>query len=331
MAKSECIGTSQWWKNVDILSHRRNRAHIILDNEFKENLNDYFGELCWGRDYEQPTLMEIDSITIKAPQFSITQVKNALLKIRKTATGPDEIPFWVWKENADVFAPVMTKIWNQSLSTSTWPTSWKIAHIDPLPKVENPKEYCEFRGINVTSVIGRCFERTVYHYHSKRSFEAELSSSQFAYRIGGCSTDALIKLQYMYLKALEEPNCDAVRLIAMDFSKAFDNVKHAKLSEKLKSSSMNPYLVNWYLNFLKDRRQRIVFQGTTCKWKDINKGVMQGTVTGPHFFNLFINDLEIKNCSNTPLVKFADDSSLLVPILKNTQDCSSKAIDEFKN
>jgi hypothetical protein len=58
--------------------------------------------------------MEIDSITIKAPQF-----KNALLKISKTATGPDKIPFWVWKENADVFAPVMTKIWNESLSTST--------------------------------------------------------------------------------------------------------------------------------------------------------------------------------------------------------------------
>jgi hypothetical protein len=37
----------------------------------------------------------MDSVTIKAPQFSITQVKNALLKIRKTATGPDEIPFWV--------------------------------------------------------------------------------------------------------------------------------------------------------------------------------------------------------------------------------------------
>jgi hypothetical protein len=41
--------------------------------------------------------------------------------------------------------------------------------------------------------------------------------------------------------------------------------------------------------------------------------------------------LEIKNCSNTTLVKYADDSSLLVPILKNTQDCSSKAIDEFKD
>jgi hypothetical protein len=61
------------------------------------------------------------------------------------------------------------------------------------------------------------------------------------FRIGGCSTDALIKLQYMYyLYTLKEPNCDAVRLIEMDFSKAFHNVKHAKLSKKLKSSSMNP-------------------------------------------------------------------------------------------
>ena len=66
------ISTSQWWKNVDILSHKRNRPHNILDKEFKENLNDYFGEFCWDRDYEQLTLMEIDSIKIKSPQFSIT-------------------------------------------------------------------------------------------------------------------------------------------------------------------------------------------------------------------------------------------------------------------
>jgi hypothetical protein len=44
----------------------------MLDKEFKENLNDYFGEFCWDRDYEQLTLMEIDSIKIKTPQFSIT-------------------------------------------------------------------------------------------------------------------------------------------------------------------------------------------------------------------------------------------------------------------
>jgi hypothetical protein len=104
-----------------------------------------------------------------------------------------------------------------------------------------------------------------------------------------------------------------------------------KTEWKIEIEFYEPLFSKWYLNFLKDRRQRIVSQGTTCKWKDINKGVMQGTVTGPHFFNLFINDLEIKNCSNTPLVKFADDSSLLLPILKNTQDCSSKAIDELKD
>ena len=63
------------------------------------------------------------------------------------------------EKNADVFAPVMTKICNESLSTSTWPTSWKIALVHNLPKVENPKDYCEFRGINVTPVIGKMLRK----------------------------------------------------------------------------------------------------------------------------------------------------------------------------
>ena len=112
--------------------------------------------------------------------------------------------------------------------------SWKAADIDPLPKIENPLKLSDFRGINVTPVIARCFKRIVYCEHSKKSFQSNVSSSQFAYCTGGCSTDALIKLQHLYLKALDDPNCVAVRLIAMDFAKAFDNVRHILLSNKLK-------------------------------------------------------------------------------------------------
>lgn len=41
-----------------------------------------------------------------------TQVFNALSKIKKTATGPDGIPFWVWKENAAILTPAIKIIWN---------------------------------------------------------------------------------------------------------------------------------------------------------------------------------------------------------------------------
>ena len=78
----------------------------------------------------------------------------------------------------------------------------------------------------------------------------------------------------MYLKALDDTNCVAVRLIAMDFAKAFDNVRHILLRNKLKTLPMNPYLINWYLSFLSNRKQRLVFHGMVCEWKHVNKGTM---------------------------------------------------------
>ena len=67
---------------------------------------------------------------------------------------------------------------------------------------------------------------SLQNFLSKSVFEANLSSSQFAYRDGCNCTDALLKLHYNCLKALDDTETDAVRLYAMDFSRAFDNVRH---------------------------------------------------------------------------------------------------------
>jgi hypothetical protein len=56
---------------------------------------------------------------------------------------------------------------------------------------------------------------------------------------------------------LDENDCKAVHLFAMDFSKAFDFVKHNLLSDKLKQLPLNPYIVNWYHSFLSGRQQRV--------------------------------------------------------------------------
>ena len=43
-------------------------------------------------------------------------------------------------------------------------------------------------------------------------------------------------MQHEILKSLDQKGCNAVRVLAMDFSKAFDTVKHDLL-----------YIFNWYL------------------------------------------------------------------------------------
>ena len=91
------------------------------------------------------------------------------------------------------------------------------------------------------------------HKFAKNTVEDKLSPTQFAYRSGCSSTDALIKIQQDYLRFLDDKSSSAVRIFAMGFSKVFDNVRNVLLADKLKALSLNPFITNWYLNFLKDR------------------------------------------------------------------------------
>ncbi|CAB4001893.1 Hypothetical predicted protein [Paramuricea clavata] len=217
------------------------------------------------------------------------------------------------------------------MATSMWPRLWKIANINPIPKVDIPKIKKDFRGINITPIIARAFERIVYEHFSKDTFERELNNNQFAYRKGGSCVDALLKVRHFNLKALDNSWNKTVRLFAMDFSKAFDSVRHNILGEKLKATGLNPYLVNWYFDFLKDRKQRIMHNGIVCEWKMVNKGTTQGSVSGPHLFNLFVNDLIIEEENKTALDKYADDATLQVVVLKNSQDDSLTYLNQFMN
>ena len=77
----------------------------------------------------------------------------------------------------------------------------------------------------------------------------------------------------------------------MDFSKALDNVRHHRLVEKLKISPLCLPIVNWYISFLTDGKQRVISDGTVCEGKGGNKGTTLGSVSGPYLVSIFLNDL----------------------------------------
>ena len=53
------------------------------------------------------------------------------------ATGPDNIPAWLLTNHANVLAPPLTAIFNNSLREGVVPMEWKMANVIPLPK-SNP-------------------------------------------------------------------------------------------------------------------------------------------------------------------------------------------------
>ena len=70
----------------------------------------------------------------------------------------------------------------------------------------------------------------------------------------------------------------------------------------VKHLALNPYIQNWYLSFLSDRQQRVVYNNSF-----VNKGKTNGSaaVSGPYLFNAFLNDLNIssiRGCWDTFLI-----------------------------
>ena len=63
---------------------------------------------------------------------SIFKKLSALIPTK--APGPDEIPCWLLKDNADILACPLTTIMNSSFREAHVPQSWKRANIIPIPK-----------------------------------------------------------------------------------------------------------------------------------------------------------------------------------------------------
>ena len=91
---------------------------------------------------------------------------------------------------------------------------------------------------------------------------------------------------------------------------------------------LNPYIMNWIISFLSDRQQRVIVDGVTTEYMNINRGVPQGTVMGPIMISLMVNDIKPVHCSNKQ-VKFADDLTLMVKV-NPCYDTSLIEIDNIK-
>jgi len=102
---------------------------------------------------------------------------------------------------------------------------------------------------------------------------------------------------------------NTIGTIAIDLRGAFDCLSHDLILEKLKLYGLSDHVLSLRPSYLSSRSQRVKLSGAFSTWQEVSRGVPHGSILGPTFFNVFMNDLAytIRQCR---IVNYADDTNI---------------------
>ena len=210
----------------------------------------------------------------------------------------------------------------------TFPTSWKQAHVLPIPRKGDKSNPLNYRPIAITSLVSKTME-TIITKQLPVFLETNnlLSDHQYGFRKATSTGDLFAYAVHVWSPALE--SCGESRVIFLDISKAFDRVWHKGLLAKLPMFGLHHTLINWIGSFLSDRSIAVRVDGFLSNLHSINAGVPQGSVISLVLFLLFINDLLTSTSSS--IHSIADDTFQSSSFSFNPNDHASTDVQFHRN
>ena len=318
------------WKTINDILGRQRKPTVVNELKLGENsltntkdiaevFNDYFSNI--GPDLaskiDTPNLNFQTYIEKAKSEFSAFQpitVSNVYHLLHglssNKATGVDKISSKIIEIAAPAISDSLTYIFNQAITLSLFPHEWKTARVIPLYKNGQRNLPGNYRPISVLPVISKIMERILYDqlYNYLTKFEL-LSDSQFGFRKFHSTATALLDRTNDWYMNLDRKMFNLVVLI--DLKKAFDTVDHQILLKKLELYGIKGQALSFLESYLSNRNQKCQIQGSVSSEKLIKCGVPQGSILGPLFFLLYINDLPQCLDKTKPRL-FADDTNLTV-------------------
>ena len=297
---------------------------VSQPQEIANSFNIYFNEIgpSLAAKIVQPPNMNftefLNNMQNSSTNFSFQAVTtDAVSKIidnlpSKTSLGCDGLSVKFLKNIKNVILKPLTTIINQSLHLGLFPEKLKIAKIVPVFKKDDDKLLENYRPISILPAFSKIFEKVmssqIYRYLMSENI---LYSSQYGFRESHSTELAALENIDRIVDILEK---DRIPInIFLDLSKAFDTLDHELLLYKLSHYGIQGNALNLCRSYLTNRKQYVEYNGYKSEVLTIKTGVPQGSVLGPLFFLIYLNDFD-RSTNMFKFITYADDTTLIVSI-----------------
>ena len=152
--------------------------------------------------------------------------------IGRKETGLDKIPCKLLKIAADIVAPSLTSIFNQSISVGIFPIDWKLARVSPVFKKGKKSDLNNYRPTSVIPIVAKIFEKIIYNQLYKYlNDNSLLTNCQSRFRSLHSTLTALLEATNKWCVNIDKGLLNGV--IFIDLKKAFDTIYHKIIIKKL--------------------------------------------------------------------------------------------------
>ena len=308
-------------ENSKEISNEMNRYFCTIGSKLASDLpnGNCFSSYLKNKVTHTMFLSPIEEMEI---QSEITKLNN------RKSPGPDNLSPKILKACEPELRKPLTDIFNYSFETATYPSKLKIAKVLALYKKNSMFLPENYRPISLLSCLDKIFEKLIHKRFMKFINKYKIIIlEQYGFLKNHSTMSALIDVIDNVRNFIDKG--ELVLGIYLDLKKAFDTVHHSILLSKLEHYGFRGHTNNFVRSYLSNRQQFTVIDGSKSDTMYIDTGVPQGSVLGPLFFLLYIND--ITNClQRSKATLFADDTSLLVHH-KNLKILKENAESDLKN